>query len=147
MDFSKTNYFQDKLLDALFRGISYSVPELGIGLVTVTPTESMSGVTELYSGVAGTTTHQGYQRFAASGKFTSAPAAPASGTGRQITSTQAMIWTPVGDSWSLNGLVGWDATTRNTGNALIYFPLPSAQPVVDGQSYSVPLGGWTHLED
>lgn len=143
MAVAKTNYFKQVLNLAMFAHATMPAVALYVGIVVTTPTAAGTA-TELYNGLGtASSPYQGYARRNLSDYFPSSVAGDYS-----IANDVLISWVPSGDNWTIAGLCAWDAANRGAGNMLLFHALPSpGQTVVDGQTFSIPAGGWIHTED
>lgn len=124
-----SNYFENVLIDDLFRGIAYTSPgTLYIGLLTAAPSDSTAG-TEVSGGsyaraavVSGTSTWTNTQN---SGTGAS------SGTSGTTTNAGSITFATPTAAWGTITHVGiYDAATA--GNLLVYAPLTVSKTVSSG---------------
>lgn len=130
-----SNYLENKLIDFLFRGVSYTPPTtLYIALCTSTPTEASTGstITEVtggnYGRVAVTSNTTNWSDTSGTNNATS------SGTGGTSNSSSIISWTSVTWTATVNSMAICDASTG--GNVLFYAPLTASQAVNSGDSIS-----------
>lgn len=137
-----SDYLENKLIDHVFRNISYTVPStIGIALVTAAPTDSQTGATisEVTGGsyarvaVVPTTANWASTNGTASG--------PSSGTGGATNPVAAVTFTTATADWgTIVGVVVCDNTTTAAGNALFYGTLTQNKVVSNGDTFSFAAG-------
>lgn len=130
-----SNYLENKLIDFLFRGVSFVPPStLYIALCTSTPTDLSTGsnITEVsggnYSRVAVTSNTTNWSDTSGTNNATS------SGTGGTTNSSSSISWNSVTWTATVNSVAICDSASG--GNVLFYAALASSQSVVSGDSIS-----------
>jgi hypothetical protein len=135
-----SNYLENKMVDLVFRGQSYSAPTLYVGLYTAIPSAAGGG-TEVsgnnYSRVktiAGSTPGLGDWNATQGGN-----SAASSGTTGNTTNANAVTFTTPSASW---GTVQWfglfDAASG--GNLIFWGPLTIPKVINNGDTVSFPAG-------
>ena len=133
-----SNYFQNKLIDFLFRSGAYTVPTtLYIALCTTTPTASDTGST-IAEVSGGNYSRQAVSAgvsnwYSTQGDTTST----SSGTSGQTGNVNAITWSSVTWSATVAGIAICDAATA--GNILWYSVLASSKTVASGDNASFPV--------
>jgi hypothetical protein len=143
---AKTNYLENKLVDWLFRGVSFTPPAgLYIGLFTAAPSDTGGG-TEVTGGsyarqaLAPSTTNWAATNAAAS------TTNPSSGTSGTTSNNVAIAFPTATADWGTVTHFGiFDASTA--GNLLIYGALTASQSLPNGGAYSFAAGALSIQED
>jgi hypothetical protein len=140
-----TDYFENKLIDQIFRGQAYAFPaSLYIGLLTAAPSDSTAG-TEVAGGA--------YARVAVAGSLANWAGTQAAGSTVASTGT--------GGTTSNNGVItfptpsaGWGVVTHvgiydaaAAGNLLAYATLSVAKTINSGDAVTFPAGSLTFQID
>lgn len=135
-----SNYLENKLVDFLFRGGSFTPPStLYIALCTNTPTDSSTGAT--ISEVSG----GNYSRqslTSTTGNWYSTQgdtAGTSSGTNGTTSNINSVAWNSVTWAATVNGVAICDASSG--GNMLFYSSLNSSKTLVSGDSISFAVSG------
>jgi len=130
-----TNYLENKLVDFLFRGVSFSPPStLYIALCTASPSDSSTGstITEVSGG---NYARQSIVSNTTNWSTTNADnGATSSGTTGTTTNSVSVAWTSVTWSGTVNSVAICDSLTG--GNVLFYANLASNVTVSSGDSIS-----------
>jgi hypothetical protein len=136
-----SDYFENKLVDWLFRGQSFAPPATGfIAAYTVAPTDSTPG-TEVSGGA--------YARISVpaslanwAGTQAAASTVASSGTGGQTSNNILLSFPAATAAWgTVVALAYLDASTG--GNMLCYAPLGSNKTVNSGDTLTIPAGQLT----
>lgn len=137
---SMSNYLENKLVDFLFRGGSYTPPStIYLALCTSTPTDASTGsnISEISGG--------NYSRqsiSSASGNWYSTQAdttSTSSGTNGTTSNVNAVTWSSVTWSGTVTSVALCDASSG--GNMLFYSALSSSKTIASGDSISFPVSG------
>lgn len=135
-----SNYLENKLLDFLFRGASFTPPStLYVALCTSTPTDSSTGST--ISEIAG----GNYARqslTATTGSWYSTQGdntATSNGTNGTTSNSSSIAWNSVTWSGTVTSVAVCDAASA--GNVLFYGALPSNKTLISGDSISFAISG------
>lgn len=143
---AKTDYFENKLIDQIFRGQAYTFPStLYVGLLTAAPSDSAAG-TEVTGGsyarvgVAGSLANW-------SGTQAAASTTASSGTGGTTSNNIALTFPAPTANWGVVTHFGiYDAASG--GNLLIYGTLTASKTINNGDAApSFPVGTLTYQED
>lgn len=130
-----SNYLENKLIDFLFRGVSFSAPStLYVALCTATVTDSSTGstITEVSGG--------NYARVSITSNTTNwyttngDTAATSSGTGGTTGNANTIAWNSVTWSATVTDVAICDAASG--GNVLFYGTLSASKAVASGDSIS-----------
>lgn len=123
-----TTYAADKLLDALLRDVAYASTHTYVALFTVAPT--------MPAGTGGTEVSGGsYVREQLDTNLSAAAS-------ESITTSGTLTWPSATADWgTVVGIGIYDALTL--GNLLAYGNLTASQPVLNGNTYSMPAGNIT----
>lgn len=143
---AKTNYLENKQIDATFRGVAYTLPAtLYVGLFTAAPTDAGGG-TEVSGGsyarqaLAPSTTNWAATNAAGSTASTS------SGTSGTTSNNVAITFPTATADWGTVTSFGiFDAASA--GNLLVYGALTSSQSIPIGATYSLGAGALAYQED
>lgn len=130
-----SNYLENKLVDFLFRGVSFTAPStLYIALCTATPTDTSTGST-ISEISGGNYSRQSLTSNTSNWSTTNGDnAATSSGTnGTTLNSTQ-INWTSVTWSGTVTSVAVCDAASG--GNMLFYAALSSSRTIASGDSLS-----------
>jgi hypothetical protein len=131
---SMTNYLENKIIDWLFRGVSYTPPTIWyVGLLTAAPSDSAAG-TEVSGGAyARVAITAGTTQFAATNGATTTTN-PSSGTGGTTSNNAAITFpAPSGANWGTCTHLGlYDALT--SGNLCAQAPLTAPKTINDGDA-------------
>lgn len=136
---SMSNYLENKLIDFLLRGVSYSAPAtLFVALCTAAPSDTSTGsnITEISGG--------NYSRQSLTSNTTNWSTtngdnnATSSGTNGTSSNSTAIQWTDVTWSGTVTHVAICDASSG--GNVLFYNALTSSQTVASGDSISFGVG-------
>lgn len=139
---SMSNYLENKLVDYLFRGVSYAPPAtLYIALCTAAPTDASTGstLTEVSGGnyarqpIASNTTNW----FTTNGDN----AATSSGTNGTTGNSVAILWNSVTWNATVTDIAICDALTG--GNVLFYSTLQSSKTIAATDSLSFAINSLT----
>ena len=134
-----SDYLENKLVDWLFRGLSYTPPTtLYVALATAVPTDATTGSTlaEVSGGnyarmpIASST----LQWTDTSGNQTGLASAGTSGTTQNV---NAVSWNNVTWNATVNALALVDSATTLTGNILVWSALQASKVVSSGDSVSL----------
>lgn len=128
-----SDYLENKIIDWLFRGVSYTPPaNMYIGLVTALATDSTGGTEVSGGSYARQAVAQSTSNWAATNGATTTtnPSSGTSGT----TSNNAVITypAPTGNWGVVVGMVAFDALS--SGNALFYSPLTVSKTINNGDA-------------
>ncbi len=143
---SKTNYFENKLIDQIFRGQAFSFPgTLYVALFTAAPSDAGGG-TEVSGG--------SYARVAVAcslanwaGTQSAGSTSASSGTGGTTSNNAAITFPAPSANWgSITHFAIMDASTA--GNMLVWGALGTAKTVNNGDpAPSFAIGALTYQED
>lgn len=137
---SMSNYLENKLVDFLFRGVSYSPPStLYFALCSSTPTDASTGstISEMSGGnysrqsLASDTTNWTSTQGDNSGT--------SSGTGGTTNNSVSIAWNSVTWTGTVSAIAVCDASTG--GDVLFYSALNSSKTLASGDSISVAVSG------
>lgn len=115
------NYCENKLLDAVFNNVSFTVAQAYVQLHTADP------------GEAGTN--------AAAGETTRKALSVAAAASGQVVSDADLTWTSVSTTETYHSVSVWDAST--SGNCLWSGPLTATKAVTAGDTFTIPSGQLT----
>ena len=139
-----SNYLENKLIDFIFRGKSYTAPAtIYIALCTATPTDSSTGstITEVSGGnyarqsLAADTTNWAATNGAAS------TTDPSSGTSGTTSNNSDIVWSGVTWSATVTSIAICDASTN--GNMLFWGSLNANQTVTSGNTVTISTSALT----
>lgn len=135
-----SNYLENKLIDFLFRGGSYTVPNtLYFALCTSTPTDASTGsnISEISGG---NYSRQSLSSSAANWYSTQGDtSATSTGTTGTTSNVSSIAWNSVTWSGTVSAVAICDASTG--GNVLFYSSLNSNKTIVSGDSISFSVSG------
>lgn len=136
---SMSNYLENKIIDWLLRGQSFSPPStLYVALLTATPTDASTGstITEVSGG---NYARQSIASLATNWKSTQGDTSSASsGTGGTTSNVNAISWTGVTWSGTVTSIAICDALT--SGNVLFWGDVTTPQTVASGNSVTLAVG-------
>lgn len=135
-----SNYLENKLVDFLFRGGSYTPPNtLYIALCTATPTDTSTGsnISEISGG-----NYARQSLSSVSGSWYSTQgdnSGTSSGTNGTTSNSSALTWSSVTWSGTVSAVAVCDALSA--GNVLFYSALSASKTIAAGDSISFPVSG------
>lgn len=139
---SMSNYLENKLVDFLFRGVSYTPPTtLYIALCTAAPTDASTGST-LTEVSGGNYSRQAFASNATNWFTTNGDnVATSSGTNGTTGNSVAILWASVTWSATVTDVAICDALTG--GNVLFYSTLASSKTIAPTDSLSFAINSLT----
>lgn len=135
-----SNYLENKLVDFLFRGGSYSPPStLYFALCTSTPTDASTGsnISEITGG-----NYARQSLTATTGNWYSTQgdnSGTSSGTGGSTSNIPSIAWNSITWSGTVSSVAICDALTA--GNVLFYGSLANSKTLISGDSISFAVSG------
>lgn len=142
---SMTDYLENKLVDALFRGVSYTMPTaLAIALHTAACSDSSAGTEVANSG--------SYSRQALNPSTTNwaatnsagSTANPSAGTSGTTSNNSTITFSTATGNWgTVTHFSVWDSATYGGGNMLFCAALTSSQTINTGATPSFSAGSLT----
>lgn len=133
-----SNYLENKVIDQIFRGISYSFPStLYVALATVTPTDATTGST-VAEVTGGSYTRYGIASTTANWYGTDGvTSGPSAGTNGTTTNVAAINFPTATADWgTVVGILITDSATTAAGNALFWGSLTVNKVVTNGDTFS-----------
>ena len=137
-----TNYLENKLIDALFRGGSYTFPAaLHVGLFTAAPSDAGGGTEVSGGSYARSALAPSTVNWASTGGATTTTN-PSAGTSGTTSNNSALAFPTATADWGTATHVAiFDASTG--GNMLFYGTLAASQSIPSGVAYSLPISALT----
>lgn len=134
-----SDYLENKLIDLIFRGQSYTAPVLYVGLLTAAPTDAGGGTEVTGNAYARVKAAAGASQALTDWKSTQNDNVASTGTTGTTTNTNAVNFaTPTG-SWGLVTHFGiYDALT--SGNLLFWGALTQSKTINTGDTVSFAAG-------
>lgn len=132
-----SDYLENKLIDHIFRNLSFSVPAtIGVALVTTAATDASTGAT-LVEVTGGSYARVSVAPSTANWQSTNGTTSGASsGTGGSTNNAAAITFTTATADWgTVVGVAICDGTTTAAGNVLFYGTLTANKVVSNGDTF------------
>jgi len=133
-----SNYLENKLIDHIFRNITFTKPtSLAVALCTATPTDYSTGAT-----IAEVPNRNGYARISISSNTTNWSAAE-SENGTTYNKTAITFGSPTGVWGTITSIAILDSATWGEGNVLFWSNIDTPQAINLGKTFSIPIENLT----
>lgn len=134
-----SDYLENKLIDHVFRGQSYSLPVLYVGLLTAAPSDSGGGTEVSGGSYARVKAAAGASQALTDWKSTQNDSLASTGTGGNTTNTNAVNFPTPSATWGTVTHFGiYDASTG--GNLLFWGALTIAKTINQSDTVTFPAG-------
>lgn len=143
---SMTNYLENKIIDWLFRGASFTPPAaLYVALFTAAPSDTGGGTEVTGGSYARQNLAPSMSNWASTGGATTTTN-PSAGTGGTTSNNSIITFPTATADWgTVTHVAIFDAST--SGNMLLQGALTSSQTISSGGIYTLPISALTYQVD